>query len=93
MRARLWVLIAVAALTVWLFGAALDGQRIFAFRDSGHYFPALFGFSAAEWRADRVPLWNPYEQIGLPALGENTASGVLSGSAVDGRAAAVLPGL
>jgi hypothetical protein len=70
----LWVLIAVALLTAWLFGPALIGTHTFVFRDGAHYFPPLFGFNVEQWRAGQVPLWNPYEQIGLPALAENTAS-------------------
>lgn len=66
--------IAVAALTVWLFGSALIGTRTFVFRDAAHYFAPLFQFNVAEWRAGRVPLWNPYEGIGMPQLAENTAS-------------------
>ena len=74
MRPSLWVLIVVAFLPAWLFGPAVIGTQSFVFRDGAHYFPPLFGFNVEEWRAGRVPLWNPYEQIGLPALAENTAS-------------------
>lgn len=66
--------IAVAALTVWLFGATLIGTRTFVFRDAAHYFAPLFQYNVSEWRAGRVPLWNPYEGIGMPQLAENTAS-------------------
>lgn len=71
---RWWTVAAVAALTLWLFGATLLGTRTFVFRDAAHYFAPLFQFNVAEWRAGRVPLWNPYEGIGMPQLAENTAS-------------------
>jgi hypothetical protein len=63
-----------AAVLVWLFAPALTGGASFPFRDAAHYYHPLFEYIRGEWGAGRVPLWNPYENSGLPILGENTSS-------------------
>lgn len=41
-------------------------QRTFAFRDGAHFYPPLWRLVAGEWTAGRLPLWNPYENLGQP---------------------------
>jgi len=70
-----WVLlVSVGALVRWLFGPALGGKYTFVFRDAAHYYYPLFQWIADEWSRGRLPLWNPYENIGAPLVGENTSS-------------------
>ena len=59
---------------VVLFGPALVQDRTFAFRDAAHFYYPLFQWCAEEWAAGRVPLWNPQENIGVPALADTSSS-------------------
>jgi hypothetical protein len=71
---RALITLVVAALAVWIFGPVLAGGQSLAFRDAGHYYHPLFNYIRNEWGAGRLPLWNPYENCGVPLLAENTAS-------------------
>lgn len=62
---------AAVIVVVGLFGDALVGDRVFAFRDSIHTFPALGELIRAEWLAGRVPLWNPLLNGGQPLAAMN----------------------
>ncbi|MGD9721747.1 MAG: hypothetical protein AB7O59_05335 [Pirellulales bacterium] len=73
-RPRLLTLATLSALFVWLFAPALVGRASFAYRDAAHFYHPLFEYARAEWGAGRVPLWNPYENLGLPLAGDTTAS-------------------
>jgi hypothetical protein len=68
------LLVLTAALIGWLFAPALTGAASFAFRDAAHFYHPLFQYIRGEWGAGRVPLWNPYENIGVPLVAENTSS-------------------
>ena len=68
------VLILIGGLFVWLFADALFGSGMFAFRDAGHFYYPLFRMICDEWAAGGVPLWNPYENLGQPLLGNPTSS-------------------
>ncbi len=71
---RLIVPATVAGLFVWLFADALFRSGMFAFRDAAHYYYPLFELIRDQWAAGRVPLWNPYENLGQPLAGDATAS-------------------
>lgn len=62
---------AVAIVVVGLFGDALVGDRVFAFRDSIHTFPALGELIREEWLRGSVPLWNPLLNGGQPLAAMN----------------------
>ena len=64
----------VGVLAAWIFAPALDGGSSFAFRDAAHYYHPLFEYIRGEWGRGQLPLWNPYENIGMPLLAENTSS-------------------
>jgi len=74
MRHGAIVLFVVAGLFVWFFADALFGRGVFVFRDAGHYYYPLFRLVKSEWMAGRVPLWNPYENLGVPLAGNATSS-------------------
>jgi len=57
-----------------LFGPALFSEESFAFRDAGHFYYPLFQWCCREWGAGRIPLWNPYENCGMPVLADVTSS-------------------
>jgi hypothetical protein len=66
--------LAVAIPIAVLFGPVLVTDRSFAFRDASHFYYPLFEWCAGEWGAGRVPLWNPYENAGIPALADTSSS-------------------
>ena len=74
LKPRLTILLLSGALLVWLFAPALGGGSSFAFRDAVHYYHPLFQYIRQEWGAGRLPLWNPYENLWVPLVAENTSS-------------------
>ena len=68
------MLVSIAGLFVWLFADALFGSGMFVFRDAAHFYYPLFQFIADEWAEGRLPLWNPYENLGMPLAGNPAAS-------------------
>ncbi|MBN2475778.1 MAG: hypothetical protein JXB62_14295 [Pirellulales bacterium] len=72
--ARFFVAAAIVSLFLWLFADALFRSGMFAFRDAAHFYYPLFQLVRDEWAAGRVPLWNPYENLGQPLAGNPTAS-------------------
>lgn len=74
MKPRLLVLLAVLGLTGWFCGPMLLGSRLPAYRDTADFYYPLFRFERDEWRAGRVPLWNPYSNLGMPLAATGTAS-------------------
>lgn len=81
-KASVPVVLLVAGLFAWLFAEALFGAGLFVFRDAGHYYYPLLQFVRDEWLAGRVPLWNPYENLGVPLAGNATASVFYPGSLI-----------
>ncbi len=73
-NAWLPLLVLTAALVVGLFAPVLSGGSGFAFRDAAHFYHPLFQYIRSEWGAGRLPLWNPYENLGGPLVAENTSS-------------------
>jgi len=71
---RCILLAAIAGLFAWFFADALFRSGMFVFRDAAHFYYPLFQFVSDEWAAGRVPLWNPYENLGQPLAGNPTAS-------------------
>ena len=49
------------------------GERL-AFRDVGHFYAPLWRWARHEWGQGRLPLWNPYQNLGEPHLAEATSS-------------------
>src|SRR5262245_25801953 len=73
-KPALWAWIAIAIPIAALFGPALVSDRSFAMRDAGHFYYPLLEWCCGEWAAGRVPLWNPYENCGLPVLADTSSS-------------------
>ncbi|QDV32494.1 hypothetical protein [Tautonia plasticadhaerens] len=69
----------LAALFLHCFGTALFRGEQFAFRDAGHFYYPLYKVVQDEWAAGRVPLWNPWENGGMPLLGQPTSAALYPG--------------
>ncbi len=66
-----WIGLLFLVLPVLAFPELLFGQRTLYWTDlSWMHFPR-HKFAAEEWLAGRVPLWDPYEDTGLPLLAES----------------------
>ena len=72
----------VAGLFCWIFAGALFGSGVFAFRDAGSYYYPLLKFVRDQWLSGRVPLWNPYENLGVPLAANATACVFYPGTAL-----------
>ena len=51
------------------FRAVLFGGEQFAYRDAGHFYYPLYHRIQQEWAAGRWPLWDPWQNAGMPLLG------------------------
>src|SRR5438270_400386 len=56
------------------FAPVLFADRQFAYRDSGDFYYPLYLRVQQEWRAGRLPLWEPEENGGVPLLGYPSAA-------------------
>ncbi len=58
-------------LLLLLFGfrAVLFQDEQFAYRDAAHFYYPLYLRVQQEWAAGRWPLWNPWQNAGMPMLG------------------------
>ncbi len=74
MKPCLVFILLTCALAAWLFAPALGGWASFPFRDATYYYHPLFEYIRDQWQAGRPPLWNPYENLGVPLVAENTSS-------------------
>ncbi len=73
MRAAWWIAVLGGGLVAWCF-AGLGRGEMFAVRDAAQYYYPLLQYTRAEWRAGRVPLWNPYQDLGVPLAAGGTAA-------------------
>lgn len=74
-RAHLLPLLFLALVVATLFAVPIAREEVFTLRDHTDYFQPLRWFTAAELRAGRLPLWNPYSASGEPWLA-NPQTGV-----------------
>ncbi|EAQ77449.1 YfhO family protein [Blastopirellula marina] len=73
-RLALFPLLPLAALLVLFFGPAVIGDESFLFRDAAHFYNPLFAYIQSVWGEGQLPLWNPYDGVGMPLLAEPSAS-------------------
>ena len=81
---RLTTLIVVVGLFAWIFAESLFGSGMFCFRDAAHYYYPLFEFAADQWAKGEPPLWNPYENLGVPLAADVTESVFYPGKLIFG---------
>src|SRR3954447_10976126 len=82
-RALLFFLImgCFTALIIACFGDALFCGRQFGYRDAGHFYYPLYQRVQQEWQAGRWPLWDPWQNAGMPLLGSPMAAALYPGKA------------
>ena len=75
---RRWTLLTITlAMSIpllWSFGSTLTGARVFAYRDTAHFYYPLYAWTSGCWSRGDIPLWNPQEGIGRPAAAEATSA-------------------
>ncbi len=81
-RARRFAFLLVVIPIAWLFGKPACEDRWLAFRDAANYYQPLFAWEASEWSAGRLPLWNPLDNGGIPAVADATSSAFYPGKLV-----------
>jgi hypothetical protein len=69
-------------LTLTCFAPVLFFDRQFAFRDAGDFYYPLHERIQQEWRAGRLPLWEPEENGGVPLLGNPSAAVLYPGKLI-----------
>ncbi|MCC9605281.1 YfhO family protein [Blastopirellula sp. JC732] len=67
-------LIPLTALLVLFFAPAVANNQSFLFRDAAHFYYPLFAHIQSVWGEGRIPLWNPYDGVGMPLLAEPSSS-------------------
>ena len=71
---RLVAAACVVVLGIVVFHGVLFSGEQFGFRDAGDFYYPLYERVQQEWRAGRIPLWEPEENGGTPLLGNPTAA-------------------
>ena len=56
------------------FWSVLFGDRQFGYRDGAHFYYPLYRYVQEELAAGRLPLWNPYENLGQPLAANPTTA-------------------
>ena len=79
---RLTALCCPIVLSLACFASVLFHDRQFAFRDAGDFYYPLYLRVQQEWRAGRLPLWEPEENGGVPLLGNPTAAVLYPGKLI-----------
>ncbi len=69
-------------LVLAFYGRALFQGEQFAYRDAAHYYYPLYQRVQNEWKAGRLPLWEPEENSGMPLLGNPTAAVLYPGKLI-----------
>ncbi|PQO42730.1 hypothetical protein [Blastopirellula marina] len=63
-----------AVLAAFFLGGSLVRQEQFVFRDAAHFYYPLFHEVTRQWKAGEIPLWSPWEGIGVPLAADATPS-------------------
>jgi len=66
--------LAVCLLAGWFFGGLVFQDRVPAAGDFPAFYQPLLRYTQAQWSAGRLPLWNPYENLGQPLVAGGTSS-------------------
>ncbi|MBA2115793.1 hypothetical protein [Bremerella alba] len=61
-------------LATFFFGNAFAKNEQFLFRDAAHFYYPLFHEVTRQWKAGEVPLWSPFDGIGMPLAADATPS-------------------
>ena len=66
--------VVVAAPLAALFWPVLLTDQSLAIRDAGHFYHPLLKWTSDQWLRGGPPLWNPYENAGMPLLADGTSA-------------------
>ena len=77
----LFFVVPAALLAAFFFRPFVEGER-FAYRDVGYFYYPLFEQIQTEWERGRLPLWDPFENLGQPLAGNPTSSVFYPGKAI-----------
>src|SRR4051812_33621222 len=69
------------ALLLACFHTVLFAGEQFAYRDAAHFYYPLYQRVQQEWHAGRWPLWDPWQNAGMPLLGMPMAATLYPGKA------------
>lgn len=61
-------------LAAFFFGGSFWRGEQFVFRDAAHFYYPLFHEVARQWAAGEVPLWSPWDGVGMPLAADATSS-------------------
>ena len=61
-------------LAAFFFGGSFVQQKHFVFRDTAHFYLPLFHEVTRQWKAGEIPLWSPWDGIGIPLAADATPS-------------------
>jgi len=75
------ILIFCLLLLIFFRDAFFNGS-IPLFRDGGNFFFPLWTYLTGEYRQGRLPLWNPYINLGAPLAAENSCAAFYPGMAI-----------
>ena len=75
-RVRTWLAIWLpfVVLATIFFGGSFVRQEQFVFRDAAHFYYPLFHEVTRQWKAGEIPLWSPWDGIGVPLAADATPS-------------------
>ena len=82
MNQRLTILVTVLVVWLVLFGKALTSSESFVFRDAAHFYHPLFAWTSNELGNGKLPMWNPYDSLGIPHLADCTSSVLYPGKII-----------
>ncbi len=69
-------------LFIGVFWRSFDGDARFSYRDVAYFYYPLFEQIQNEWSSGRLPLWDPFENLGQPLAGNPAASVFYPGKAI-----------
>lgn len=61
-------------LATFFFGRAFAQHEQFVFRDAAHFYYPLFHEVTRQWKAGEIPLWSPFDGLGMPLAADATPS-------------------
>ena len=72
--ARRWPLLLITFIWFAVFLPMMSGQTVVAFRDSAYLYYPLFKWIDSVWASGHLPLWNPYDNYGVPVVADGSSS-------------------
>ncbi len=71
---RLGPAIVFVVMATFFFGESFWRNEQFVFRDAAHFYYPLFHEVARQWKQGEIPLWSPWDGVGMPLAADATSS-------------------